>query len=106
MSIGSIHYHDANTRQAAEEALNEALRQRKKKEGCFIATACYENSDAPELVALRAWRDDCLYNHICGRVFIRCYYRISPHIAVWLTKHNSARSFARRIVDKVVRIIK
>src|SRR5438270_811690 len=39
------------------------------KSGCFIATVTYGDSAAPELAALRRYRDRVLRRSPCGRVF-------------------------------------
>ncbi len=41
---------------------------------CFIATVVYGNADAPEVNALRRFRDEELKDHAVGRLFIDAYY--------------------------------
>lgn len=48
---------------------------------CFIATAVYGDIYAPEVVALRRFRDETLQKTQAGRFFIKWYYRVSPSIA-------------------------
>lgn len=48
---------------------------------CFIATAVYGDTFSPEVVALRAFRDQRLMPNALGRAFVRTYYRLSPPIA-------------------------
>lgn len=45
---------------------------------CYIATAVYGSYDAPEVRALRRWRDASLATTSAGRMAIRTYYRLSP----------------------------
>ena len=40
-----------------------------KQEGCFVATACYEDYDHPVVMELRHFRDECLEASSAGRVF-------------------------------------
>jgi hypothetical protein len=53
----------------------------KKKDMCFIATAVYEDYDAPEVVLLRLFRDRFLLSTLCGRYFVALYYTIGPVLA-------------------------
>lgn len=52
-----------------------------KKEGCFIATACYNDYDHPIVFQLRLFRDHFLNNKKWGRKFIQVYYKYSPEYA-------------------------
>lgn len=52
--------------------------------GCYIATACYGNEKAPEVIKLKLYRDKVLKKKITGRIFIKFYYFVSPTIAIWL----------------------
>jgi hypothetical protein len=62
---------------------------------CFIATACYGTSRAPEVDVLRQFRDRVLIHSRPGRWFVRKYYRLSPPVASWLWQHERARSVLR-----------
>lgn len=52
-----------------------------RKSGCFIATACYGNYDAPEVLVLRHYRDEHLLRTAWGRSFVKAYYKLSPPAA-------------------------
>lgn len=67
-----------------------------KKEGCFIATACYGSYDAPEVQWLRRYRDVVLARSVAGRLFIRTYYYLSPRPAAWLARHPQWQTRVRR----------
>lgn len=58
-----------------------------KSFGCFIATAVYGDHYAPEVIALRRFRDESLETKFLGRIFVKIYYLISPSIARFLTKN-------------------
>ena len=74
----------------------------KKSGDCFIATACYQDPDAPEILVLREWRDTVLSRHTAGRAFINIYYRIGPSLAYGLKRHPSLLGFVRRRLDSHV----
>lgn len=62
---------------------------------CFIATAAFDYPGAPEVLVLRAFRDDVLSKSKLGRRFIVIYYRYSPFVAAWLTAHPTAKPWLR-----------
>lgn len=51
-----------------------------KSGGCYIATCVYGSYDCPSVWSLRRFRDRILSRSLCGRLFIRIYYAISPAI--------------------------
>jgi hypothetical protein len=74
---------------------------------CFIATACYGTSRAPELDVLRKFRDEVLMKSGPGRWFVKTYYRVSPPMAIWLWRHERARTIVREgLITPLVRMLK
>lgn len=74
---------------------------------CFIATACYGTSRAPELDVLRRFRDQVLAKTSAGRWFVRKYYQMSPPVALWLWRHEWARKMVREgLVGPLVRVLR
>ncbi len=69
---------------------------------CFIATAAYGTNLAPELDALRAWRDGALLSHAPGAAFVDAYYRLSPPVADWVAQHAWAAALVRLMVTPLV----
>jgi subtilisin family serine protease len=63
---------------------------------CFIATAAFGDTDAPQVDLLRDLRDKFLLRTSLGSQFVRSYYRWSPPVAVWLKEHT--------ICSRVVRL--
>ena len=62
---------------------------------CFIATAAYGTSTAPEVNILRHIRDEHILRYTLGRAFIRAYVSISPPIAKYISGRNVMRLFIR-----------
>ena len=58
-----------------------------KNEGCFIATAAYGFYSAPQVQALRDFRDRFLLTCAPGRAFVAWYYRYGPRGAHFLNLH-------------------
>ena len=71
-------------------------------EGCYIATCVYGSYGAPEVLTLRRFRDEILKKHMLGRMFIRCYYAISPYLVKWFGKSEWFRRFWRKRLDGMV----
>jgi hypothetical protein len=67
------------------------------KKACFVATAaCGPN--APEVEALRLFRDTVLEDSRAGRAFIRGYWRVGPRLARWIEPRRIARELVRTLV--------
>ena len=55
--------------------------------GCFIATAAYGYYSAPQVQALREFRDRYLTTNAPGRAFVRWYYQYGPVGAQFINEH-------------------
>ncbi|MGE5172981.1 MAG: CFI-box-CTERM domain-containing protein [Betaproteobacteria bacterium] len=64
-------------------------------QGCFIATAAYGYYSAPQVQALRTFRDQYLLTNGPGRAFVRWYYTYGPDAAAWLTVHPGFKPLVR-----------
>lgn len=74
-----------------------------KKSGCFVATACYDSSNCPEVNVLRLFRDEVLLANVFGRALVSIYYAVSPPIAEWLQgRPRLAAIIRQRILDRIV----
>tara|TARA_Y100000294_G_C8502371_1_gene315402 strand:+ start:356 stop:991 length:636 start_codon:yes stop_codon:yes gene_type:complete len=73
---------------------------------CFIATATYESSHAPEVHFLRKWRDSILLNSTSGSLFVNFYYKVSPYIANIINKSLFLKRTSRLLLNILIRIIK
>jgi hypothetical protein len=58
-----------------------------KSEGCFIATAAYGFYSAPQVQALRDFRDRYLLTNAPGRAFVAWYYHYGPLGAHYINLH-------------------
>ncbi len=70
---------------------------------CFIATAVYGDYHAPEVIALRRFRDETLQPSFPGRVFIAIYYRVSPPIAIFLSRRPLLAAAIRPLLNALAR---
>lgn len=70
---------------------------------CFIATAVYGDIQAPQVVALRQFRDQRLRSSIAGRAFIRSYYQLSPPVARYLSQKPRLAASVRSLLDALLR---
>lgn len=70
--------------------------------GCYVATCVYGSYDCPEVWTLRRFRDYTLDTTWYGRLFIKCYYAISPIIVKWFGETKWFKAFWKERLDKMV----
>ncbi len=96
----------ANNKGAVDEVL-KALD--KNKDGrCFIATAAFGSSSAPEVQTFYVFRDEILARWQLGQLLVQWYYFLSPPLAKILDRSSLAKKMARfilRVVAVVLRSI-
>ncbi len=63
--------------------------------GCFLATAAFGTSLAPQVIQLKQFRDRFLLTNGPGKKFVQLYYRYSPPIARYISRHEIARFIVR-----------
>ncbi|MBI4847180.1 MAG: SBBP repeat-containing protein [Nitrospirae bacterium] len=63
--------------------------------GCFIATAAYGSYQEPHVWILRQFRDNILLTNKAGAAFVKMYYRTSPPVADFISKHDTLRAATR-----------
>lgn len=71
--------------------------------GCYIATCVYGSYDCPQVWTLRRFRDYTLDKTWYGKVFIKCYYTISPKLVKWFGNQKWFRTFWRKTLDVMVK---
>jgi hypothetical protein len=62
---------------------------------CFIATAAFGYYSAPEVQALRAFRDRYLLTNSAGSAFVRWYYEHGPAAAAYINAHPEYKPVVR-----------
>jgi hypothetical protein len=63
--------------------------------GCFIATAAYGSLLEPHVKILRHFRDRFLITNTAGTYFVKLYYKYSPPLADFISKHDNLRMLVR-----------
>lgn len=74
---------------------------KKKRRRCFIATAAFEDPDAPTVVVLSLFRDRVLQQTRAGKAFTDIYYLLSPPIAEVLDRSPKLRKITRKTLNGV-----
>ena len=77
-----------------------------KKSGCYIATAVYGSYDCPEVWMLRRYRDNYLMNSFFGRLFVKCYYLISPALVKRYSHETWFKKFWTNCLNKKIHKLK
>ena len=70
--------------------------------GCYIATCVYGSYDCPEVWTLRRYRDNVLDGSWFGRLFIKAYYAISPHLVRWFGPTQWFHKTWRKRLDRLI----
>jgi hypothetical protein len=74
--------------------------------GCFIATAVFGSTESPEVLKLRAWRNETLLDSPVGRDLVRIYYLVSPRFARTIRRHAGIRTCVRVVLRSFIRTIR
>jgi hypothetical protein len=70
----------------------------KPKSGCFIATVCYGNYEAKEVIVLRHFRDTILLKSYIGKLLVVTYYFLSPPLAKFISKYDLLKNLTRKFI--------
>lgn len=70
--------------------------------GCYIATCVYGSYDCPQVWTLRRYRDYTLDETWYGRLFINCYYAVSPKLVKWFGNYAWFRKPWKKFLDSMV----
>lgn len=77
-------------------------KEKASQNGCYIASCIYGSYDCPQVWTLRRFRDYTLDKTRCGRLFIKCYYIISPALVKWFGETKWFKRFWKSRLDKLV----
>ena len=73
---------------------------------CFIATAAYGTDTTKEIDILREFRDAVLLPNSLGAEFVSLYYKTSPPVANFISRHEVLRTVVRvGFVDPIAKIL-
>ena len=72
---------------------------------CFIATAAYGSYLDPHVRVLRDFRDRHLMSNPFGRMFVAAYYRTSPPIADYISRHQTIKTIVRVLLTPLVFVV-
>ncbi|MDR0911589.1 MAG: TFIIB-type zinc finger domain-containing protein [Methanobrevibacter sp.] len=78
------------------------LKNNQKNGACYIATSVYGSYDSPEVWTLRIFRDNVLSKSLCGKLFIKCYYSISPTLVKYFGNKKWFNQLFKRILDEII----
>ena len=92
---------DPNNKQALQK-IGPSSDQRSNSGGCYIATAVYGSYDCPPVWVLRRFRDRNLASTWYGRIFIRCYYAVSPTFVKWFGQTEWFNRIWKARLDRLV----
>ena len=82
-------------RQITEESASSGGVEKSGGGFCFIATAAYGSYYEPRVQLLRQFRDRYLLINSAGRAFVNLYYKCSPPMADFISKHDALRTMVR-----------
>lgn len=79
-----------------DQAMVRLLRQYSSV--CFVATVAYDDSDHPDVVRLRTFRDEILRTWAFGRWFIYMYYHLGPTAVEFLEDQPRLKRWVRYVL--------
>lgn len=100
------HFQDDEVYISARQMKDE-IENPPKKGMCFVATAAYGSSLAPEVVVFSRLRDDVLLKSRLGKLFVTLYYFASPSLASVIARSEFLRATTRRLfLAPLLRLLK
>ena len=96
------HEHEHEDEDEDEEDDNE----RGGDGSCFVATAAYRDPWHPDVVFLRAFRDQWLAHRAWGRAFIAFYWQVGPKMAGPVRRSPRLARPSKALIGGIVRILR
>ena len=62
----------------------------------------YGNYDHPQVIELRKYRDQVLLKNYFGKIFVKIYYSVSPHLVKKLKNQNKINKLITSLLDKLI----
>lgn len=101
-----IHSIKKYTRKANNRKLfKQLLKDLRQGQGCFIASHVFENAYSPEVMALRAFRDQKLMPYFIGRKLVSLYYKLSPKLISVFPKRITQSTLSKKILRLFISLI-
>lgn len=109
-TLPTIPMNDQDRDNAYETAQDIEEREREEEETdlgtCFVATAAYRDRWHPDVVYLRAFRDQWLVRRAWGRVFIAFYWRVGPIIAGPVRRNPQLARLFKILISAIVGLLR
>lgn len=96
-----------------QDAINRGVEEHSKMEAsrlvdgrCFVATFAFNDSEAVEVIYLRAFRDNVLLQCGLGKYLVAKYYKWSPSLVEFLSAVPAGRWLAKLSVIALIKVIR
>lgn len=86
------------------DAIRESSKSSEKEKRCYIGTMVYGDADAPQVLALKKFRDHVLSHYTLGRIFIRFYYKYSPLFVAVFKDSKAVNKGVKIIIDQFISV--
>ena len=72
------------------------------RSNCFVATACYGDENAPDVITLKNFRDNFLIKFYAGKKIISAYYLFGPYLADFIREKQGIKKSVSLCLKPVV----
>ena len=99
----SVIYRNFNKQENIDILKNNQINKANNAGACYIATLVYGDYDDPQVIVLRAFRDNVLAMSFFGRCFISFYYLVSPSLVEVLRHQYLIQKITRKVLNLLVK---